>query len=186
MPQDGPVLLKLCTALLLTNKLSKDQINHVKVMATKAVEGSWWETVKVCTEYIDATAQDIKANEKWVELHDSNGTEGTFEHIQTIASFTSASEGLQMGIRMAVEAGGEAYGGKVSAESSLEKSYNTAWSVSKERSMKQKFTFEKGEREILCQKVYFVKQGGTSREFFVDVQRFNLEDFSAKTGLTPK
>lgn len=179
------MLLRLCTALLLMNKLSKDQLFRVTAMATIAVT-EIWETAKDCAVYINATEQDITANVKWEELHDSNGTEEEYEYHQEIASFKSASECLQMGIKMAVEAGGKGYCGKVSAESSLTKSYETALSETKKGSTKQTFKFKKGQREFLCQKVYFVKQGGAPRSFYIDVQRFNLEDYTTKLGLTPK
>jgi len=182
---DGPMMLRLCTALLLTNKLSKDQIDHLIAKATEAITEDW-ENAKDCAVYINATTQGITAVENWVERHDSRGTQGTYEYDQEIASFTSANESLQMGIKMSAEAEVPAYGGKVSAESSLEKRYETAWSETKKTSTKQTFEFKKGEREFLCQKTYHVKQGEASKDFLVDVQRFTLADLTAKTGLTPK
>ena len=178
------MMLRLCTALLLTNKLSPDQIDQLKTVANKAI-GENWSNSKDCTEFINKTALGITAVEKWEEVHDSRGGEETFEVSQEMTSLTSANASLQQEITISVK-NVPFYLGKASAATSFQMRDETASSETKKMSTHQTFPFTKGERRILAKKVMHVKQVAASKNFFVAFESFTVKDFISVTGLTPK
>ena len=178
------MMLRLCTALLWANKLSPDQIDQLKAVADKAIE-ELWENKEDCTAFIDATKQGITAVEKWEEVHDTLGSsKETIEFKQEMISLTSANANLKQEIKATVDV--PFYLSKASAETLFQMSCETASSETKKISTHQTFELTVGKRRLLAKQIMHVKQGAASKDFFVDVQCFTLEEFILVTGLTPK
>ena len=164
-------MVKLCTALLLMNHLTKAQADHVAKKAREAITGCW-ATALGCAEYLDAMKKGVTASVKYQEVHDSQGTQGEYKHTQKIASLKSAKGQIVTAIRTSMEAGGEVFGGKVSAETSLTSTWEQAWQITEETTIVQEFVFKEGAQEFLFEKVVAVNQGQQTCNFSQGVERF--------------
>lgn len=165
-------LIRLCTALLTCNHLSKEQVESVEAAATDSVKGDW-ETANDCAAYIDAKNQGISANYVYNLVFDSRGAQGQYEYNQGKASVESVESQVKASIKLSLECGGQAYGGKAGAETSLEAVENSAKEDTKIQKVKQSFNFDATDGHgALYEKVVKVRKGGKTVQFFVALERF--------------